>query len=69
MPPRVLGFNLRRKKWFDLSADRIVDVVWNKDAFERLAIDTKSRYLIEALVTSYLEPDYSADLIAGKGMV
>ncbi|KAJ5164129.1 ATPase AAA-type core [Penicillium coprophilum] len=67
MPPRVTGFNLRRKKWFDLSVDRISHVEWNKDAFESLAIDFKSRDLIEALVTSYVEPEYSADLIAGKG--
>ncbi|KAJ5835546.1 ATPase AAA-type core [Penicillium robsamsonii] len=67
MPPRVTGFNLRRKKWFDLSVDRISHVEWNKDAFESLAIDSKSRGLIEALVTNYVEPEYSADLIAGKG--
>jgi hypothetical protein len=69
MPPRVLGFKLRRNKWFDLSVDRMVDVVWNKDAFARLAIDTKSRYLIEALVTNHLGPDYAADLIAGNATV
>ncbi|KAJ5452767.1 ATPase AAA-type core [Penicillium cf. griseofulvum] len=67
MPPRVTGFNLRRKKWFRLSVDRISHVEWNKDAFESLAIDSKSRDLIEALVTNYVEPEYSADLIAGKG--
>jgi hypothetical protein len=33
----VTGFNLRRKKWFDLSVDRISHVEWNKDAFESLA--------------------------------
>ncbi|OQE29204.1 hypothetical protein PENFLA_c004G10182 [Penicillium flavigenum] len=67
MPPRVTGFNLRRKKWFDLSVDRISHIEWNKDAFESLAIDSKSRDLIEALVTNHVEPEYSADLIAGKG--
>jgi ATPases of the AAA+ class len=67
MPPRVTGFNLRRKKWFDLLVDRISHVEWNKDAFESLAIDSKSRDLIEALVTNHVEPKYSADVIAGKG--
>lgn len=67
MPPRVTGFNLRRKKWFDLSVDRISPIEWNKDAFESLAIDSKSRDLIEALVTNHIELEYSADLIAGKG--
>ncbi|KAI2742882.1 hypothetical protein DTO013E5_5005 [Penicillium roqueforti] len=67
MPPRITGFNLRRKKWFELSVDRISPVEWNKNAFESLAIDSKSRELIEALVTNHVEPEYSADLIAGKG--
>lgn len=70
MPPTVTGFNLRRKKWFDLSVDRISEVEWNKEAFESLAIEPKSRDLIEALVTNHLEPGnsaYSADVIAGKG--
>ncbi|KOS37343.1 hypothetical protein ACN38_g11872 [Penicillium nordicum] len=67
MPPRVTGFNLRRKKWFDLSVDRISHVEWDNDAFESLATDSKSRNLIEALVTNHVELEYSADLITGKG--
>ncbi|OQD82966.1 hypothetical protein PENANT_c019G05994 [Penicillium antarcticum] len=67
MPPRIVGFNLRRKKWFKLCTDRISDVVWNKEAFKSLAIESKSRDLIQALVTNHLETEYSADLIAGKG--
>lgn len=26
LPPKIKGFNLRTKKWFDLVADRINDV-------------------------------------------
>jgi SpoVK/Ycf46/Vps4 family AAA+-type ATPase len=67
MPPRIVGFNLRRKKWFNLCTDRISDVVWNKKAFKSLAIESKSRDLIQALVTNHIESEYTADLIAGKG--
>ncbi|KAJ5776578.1 uncharacterized protein N7511_001589 [Penicillium nucicola] len=67
MPPRIVGFNLRRKKWFKLCTDRISDVVWNKEAFKSLALESKSRDLIQALVTNHIEAEYSADLIAGKG--
>ncbi|CAG7954652.1 unnamed protein product [Penicillium nalgiovense] len=40
---------------------------FNPTSGARNAIDSKSRDLIEALVSSYVEPEYSADLIAGKG--
>ncbi|KAJ5105354.1 hypothetical protein NUU61_002701 [Penicillium alfredii] len=67
MPTKVIGYSLRLKKWFDLATDRISDVTWNKEAFQSLAIDPKSRDLIQALVSNHLESEYSADLIAGKG--
>ncbi|KAJ5129742.1 uncharacterized protein N7515_005781 [Penicillium bovifimosum] len=67
MPPRVIGFNLRLKQWIGLSVDRIWPMSWNKAAFENLAINPKSKDLIEAMVTNHLEPNYSADVIGGKG--
>lgn len=33
MPSHIKGFNLRRKKWFELAADRITDVTWNRETF------------------------------------
>ncbi|EKV06328.1 ATPase, AAA-type, core [Penicillium digitatum] len=66
MPPRVTGFNLHRKKWFNLSVDRISHVEWNKDALESRAIDSKSTDRIESLVTNHVEPEDSVDLIASN---
>lgn len=67
LPPRIKGFNLRRKKWHDLAADRISDVVWNREAFKSLVMNRRAKDLTQALVVSQLEAEKSTDLIAGKG--
>ena len=67
LPLKIKGYNLRRKKWFDLMADRIFDVTWNKEAFQNLVIDRKARDLIEALVSNQLAAEKGTDLIMGKG--
>ncbi|KAJ5291366.1 hypothetical protein N7478_000617 [Penicillium angulare] len=67
VPPTIKGYNLRRKKWFDLATDRISDAVWNHEAFSSLVIERKSKDLIQALVSSQLESEKATDLIAGKG--
>ena len=67
LPLRIKGYNLRRKKWFDLVADRIFDVKWNKEAFQNLVIDRKARDLIRALVSNQLAAEKGTDLIMGKG--
>lgn len=67
LPPSIKGYNLRRKKWFEISADDISDVKWNRDAFQTLVIERKSRDLIQALVTNQIEAESATDLIAGKG--
>src|SRR6266498_3087933 len=67
LPLKIKGYNLRRKKWFDLVADRIFDVKWNREAFQTLVIDRKARDLIRALVSNQLVSEKSTDLIAGKG--
>ena len=66
-PPRTKGYNLRRKKWFELSVDRISDVVWNGEAFQRFVIECSAKDMIQALVTNQLESEKSTDLTAGKG--
>ena len=50
-----------------MNVDRILDVTWNKDAFESLVVDEKTKELVQALVTNQLKADNSTDLIAGKG--
>ena len=67
LPLEIKGINLRRKKWFDLQANRIFDVKWNKEAFQNLVIDRKARDLIRALVSNQLAAERGTDLIMGKG--
>ena len=67
LPLKIKGYNLRLKKWFDLIADRISDVTWNKEAFQNLVIDRKARDLIRALVSNQLAAEKGTDLIMGKG--
>lgn len=67
LPPRIKGFNLRRKKWHDLAADRISDTIWNREAFKSLVMERRAKDLIQALVVSQLETEKSTNLIAGKG--
>ena len=67
MPLNIKGYNLRRKKWYDLEVDRISDVVWNKEAFSKVVIDRKAKDLIRALVEKQLAADVATDLIPGKG--
>ena len=67
LPLKIKGYNLRRKQWVDLVADRISDVTWNKEAFQNLVIDRKARDLIRALVSNQLAAEKGTDLIMGKG--
>ena len=67
LPLQIKGYNLRRKKWYDLMADRISYVTWNKEAFQNLVIDRKARDLIQALVSNQLAAEKGTDLIMGKG--
>lgn len=67
LPPKIKGFNLVRKKWYDLVVDRIRDVEWNKEAFQKVVVDGKSKDLIRALISNQLSSEVSTDLIEGKG--
>jgi hypothetical protein len=67
VPLTIKGYNLKTKKWLDLQVDRIAEVVWNKEAFESLVLDKKTKGLIEALVSNQIEAEKSTDLISGKG--
>ncbi|KAH6678085.1 P-loop containing nucleoside triphosphate hydrolase protein [Halenospora varia] len=67
LPPTIKGYNLKTKKWLDLQVDRIGEVVWNKEAFESLVLDKKTKSLIQALVSNQLEAEQLTDLISGKG--
>ncbi|CAI7619099.1 unnamed protein product [Penicillium pancosmium] len=67
LPEKTKGYNLRRKKWYEISLDRISDVEWNREAFHSLVIERSAKDMIQALVTNQIETEKSTDLIAGKG--
>jgi hypothetical protein len=67
LPLTIKGYSLRRKKWFDLRADQIREVTWNKEAFKSLVLDRKTKDLIQALISNQLDAEKSTDLISGKG--
>ncbi|KAI0971618.1 hypothetical protein F4678DRAFT_431330 [Xylaria arbuscula] len=67
LPPLIKGYNLKKKKWLDLRVDRISEVIWNKEAFESLVLDRKTKRLIQALISNQLEAEKATDLISGKG--
>ncbi|KAI9687859.1 MAG: hypothetical protein M1822_001940 [Bathelium mastoideum] len=67
LPLSIKGYNLRRKKWYDLMADRVSEVQWNVEAFQKVVIDRRAKDLIRALVSNQLAMEVSTDLIEGKG--
>ncbi|KAJ8131879.1 hypothetical protein O1611_g1743 [Lasiodiplodia mahajangana] len=70
LPATIKGFNMRRKKWFDLVPERVRDVEWNKEAFQKVVMNRKAKDLIQALVSNQLAVEASThgtDLIEGKG--
>ncbi|CCF46130.1 AAA family ATPase [Colletotrichum higginsianum] len=67
VPLSMTGFNLKTKKWTDLSIDRFSEVQWNTGAFESLVISGKMKRLIQALITNQIEAEHSTDIISGKG--
>ncbi|KAK7909187.1 hypothetical protein PG985_015065 [Apiospora marii] len=66
-PPSMRGFNLKTKKWCDLSLDGFAEVAWNTDAFANLVLDIKTKRLIQALISNQIEAELSTDIISGKG--
>ena len=51
----------------DLFVDRISEIEWNKQAFESLVVNEKTKELVQALITNQLAAEKSTDLITGKG--
>jgi ATPase family protein associated with various cellular activities (AAA)/uncharacterized protein DUF7025 len=66
-PPSMKRFNLKTKKWVDLSVDRFSAVEWNTGAFKSLVLHEKTKRLIQALISNQIEVDMSTDIITGKG--
>ncbi|KAJ5652596.1 hypothetical protein N7507_010022 [Penicillium longicatenatum] len=66
-PSRIVGFNLRRKKWVNLNVDLIQEVDWNKKAFESLVVEEETKELVQALITNRLVAERGTDVIDDKG--
>ena len=43
------------------------DVVWNKTAFDRLVLKTRTKDMIQALVSVHISMSGTTDIIDGKG--
>ena len=67
LPIMIKGYNMRLKKWFDLDVSRIGNVKWNKEAFSKVVIDSKTKDMIRALVSRQVAAEKSTDVISGKG--
>jgi hypothetical protein len=67
LPQKIIGYNMRRKKWVELHADWLSEVVWDKEAFKKLVLAQKTKDLIEALIVNQIAAEKSTDLISGKG--
>ncbi|EHK99106.1 putative Lon protease [Glarea lozoyensis 74030] len=67
LPQKIIGYNMRRRKWVKLNADWLSKVIWDKKAFQKLVLEQKTKDLIEALIVSQISAEKSTDLISGKG--
>jgi hypothetical protein len=77
LPPNIHAFYLKEKEWKDLLVDNIRPITWNKDAFDRLVLPTKTKDLVKALVMVRTGKQNSQqgmhlakrrdDMITGKG--
>ena len=65
LPPNIHGFDFQEKQWVSLSIDLIEDVIWNKNAFDRLVLPSSTKELIQALVTARISG--MQDIVANKG--
>ncbi|KAI6350849.1 hypothetical protein MCOR25_010339 [Pyricularia grisea] len=67
---RTRGYSLKAKKWLDFYVDRISEIRWDDDAFDKLVLDQDHKELIMAFTESQLDAESKGsfdDVIAGKG--
>jgi hypothetical protein len=67
LPPYIQGFDMQAKTWNNILTADINPVVWDKDAFGNLAIQTDTKELIHALIRNKIRSDQSIDFVKGKG--
>ncbi|GJE90661.1 AAA family ATPase [Phanerochaete sordida] len=66
--PVVLGFCFNTKAWGAFAIDRVTEVVWSEEPFQRLVLGEKQKLLISSLVKQHSsQPSGFDDVVAGKG--
>jgi hypothetical protein len=62
------GFGFRQKKWCLFAISNLAPIVWNLDAFSKLAMNTRKRNIIHSLVKSHRNgAETFDDVVSGKG--
>ncbi|KAK8216109.1 hypothetical protein IWZ01DRAFT_496099 [Phyllosticta capitalensis] len=67
LPPNTYGYVMRERKWHNIMVEHMSEVSWDKDAFESLVMETSTKELIKALVTSQIDPSQATELMSDKG--
>ncbi|KAH6957289.1 hypothetical protein DER45DRAFT_569611 [Fusarium avenaceum] len=67
LPTSLNGFNMQKKEWVKLEVAYFREVAWNKEAFDLLVMEPKTKELVEAVVTNHIDDDRNTDVIHGKG--
>ncbi|TBU57514.1 P-loop containing nucleoside triphosphate hydrolase protein [Dichomitus squalens] len=66
--PVLLGFCFNTKSWGAFAIDRITEVAWSDEPFERLVLPKRHKLLIQSLVTQHASrPAGFDDIVADKG--
>jgi predicted ATP-dependent serine protease len=62
------GYCLTSKQWVSFYVDRVDDITWNEDAFQRLVLPHDYKEIVLAFVDSQLNnKDQFDDIVQGKG--
>ena len=80
LPPRVYGFSLLDRKWFAFDISLVEDIKSSNQSFDRLVIPEDHKKIMQALVRHHTkgpriaatemkepDPDFSMDIVRGKG--
>lgn len=79
LPPRVYGYSLLERSWFPLNIDLVDDIkVQPGNGFDNLVLPGDHKHIMQALVKNHtrgsrptsgkaIKPDFSTDLVRGKG--
>ena len=70
-PAQIRGFSLAEKVWAFFLVEKVREIEWTKDAFERLELAHSLKEIIQALVVMHGQENTHSerfdDIITGKG--